>query len=59
MQHFEYRKIDLSARPRKLDEIGVLNEAGKDGWELVSIAVNHIAYLKRAVTTKKPARDQA
>jgi hypothetical protein len=59
VQHFEYRKIDLNVMPRKVDEVDLLNEAGKEGWELVSIAPNHIAYLKRSVATKKPVRTKA
>jgi hypothetical protein len=28
-----------------------LNDAGKDGWELVSISSNNFAYMKRMVPT--------
>ena len=44
---YEYRKIDLGAVPIKVSDIAVLNDAGKDGWELVIIAANHCAYLRR------------
>jgi DNA-binding protein H-NS len=46
---WEYRKIDLNERPRKTDDIDVLMDAGKDGWELVQITPNNIAYLKRMI----------
>ena len=44
---YEYRKIDLGAVPIKVSDIDVLNDAGKDGWELVAIAANYCAYLRR------------
>ena len=46
---WEYRKIDLNERPRMTDEIHLLGDAGKNGWELVQITANSIAYLKRRV----------
>ena len=33
--------------------IDALNRAGKEGWELVAITLNHIAYLRRRIA--KPA----
>ena len=54
---FEYHKIDLSSATTKRSDVDVLNDAGRDGWELVSITANHIAYFKRAVPVPKaPAR---
>ena len=47
VSEWEYRKIDLNQRPRKVDEIDLLNDAGNDGWELVAILANNVAYLKR------------
>jgi hypothetical protein len=47
MMRWEYRKIDLNDVPRRVDDIDVLIDAGKDGWELVSVTTNKIAYLKR------------
>ena len=44
---WEYRKIDLNQLPRKKDEIDVLCGAGGEGWELVAILANNVAYLKR------------
>jgi hypothetical protein len=47
MTRWEYRKIDLNEVPRRVDDIEMLVDAGKDGWELVSVTTNNIAYLKR------------
>lgn len=47
MAECEYRKISLSDAPRRSDEIDLLNDAGQEGWELVSITCNSMAYLKR------------
>ena len=44
---WEYRKIDLNQVPRKTDEVDVLCDAGDEGWELVAILQNNVAYLKR------------
>ena len=49
MQRWEYTMIYLSELPRGTDEIDILNDAGEDGWELVSIMANDVAYLKRQV----------
>jgi hypothetical protein len=44
---WEYRKITLNGHHRKGDDVEVLSEAGRAGWELVTIMPNCIAYLKR------------
>lgn len=44
---WEYRKVDLSQHRPRGDEIEMLNSAGAEGWELVGITSNNIAYLKR------------
>lgn len=49
MAQWEYSKIDLNDAPRKTDDIDLLNDAGKDGWELVGILSNNVAYLKRQI----------
>jgi hypothetical protein len=49
MPQWQYRKIDLSSHDPRADGIDLLNAAGRDGWELVIITSNHIAYLKRPV----------
>ena len=40
-------KIALNQLPRKTDDIDLLCEAGEEGWELVAIMANNVAYLKR------------
>jgi hypothetical protein len=52
MPRWEYRKIDLGEYgelPANTDEVVLLDAAGDDGWELVAITSNHIAYLKRQI----------
>ena len=46
---WRYRKIALNQHHRKGDDVELLCEAGEEGWELVSILPNNIAYLKRKV----------
>jgi len=55
MAEWEYRKISLSEAPRRGDDIDLLNDAGKDGWELVGISNNNVAYLKRQQAEPAPA----
>ncbi len=47
MSEWEYRKIALNQLTRKTNDIDLLCEAGMDGWELVAILENNVAYLKR------------
>jgi hypothetical protein len=49
MTQWDYRKINLNDVPRKTEDVDLLNDAGEQGWELVSITANNIAYLKRQV----------
>ena len=51
---WEYSRINLNEVPRRTDDIDVLNDAGKEGWELVTITANNIAFLKRQID--EPAR---
>jgi hypothetical protein len=45
---WEYKKVDLAAAPLKADgDIALLNERGRQGWELVGITANSQAYLRR------------
>jgi len=46
---WEYSRINLNEVPRRTDDIDVLNDAGKEGWELVTITTNNIAFLKRQI----------
>jgi hypothetical protein len=51
MHGWEYRKIDLSGLIKN-DEL--LKQAGAEGWELVDILPNHIAYMKRKIERPAP-----
>jgi hypothetical protein len=39
MPQWEYCEVDLGDRPRRTNKIDLLNDAGKDGRELVAIGV--------------------
>ena len=54
MPQWEYSKIDLNNVPTKSSDLDTLDDAGKDGWELVSITANNFAYLKRPVEDAAP-----
>ena len=56
MPAFEYEKINLNYIPRSGDDIDLLDELGEDGWELVAITANYIAYLKRQAGHAKGPR---
>jgi hypothetical protein len=47
MATWEYRTIDLNDVPARRGEIDALDDAGRDGWVLVLITANKIAFLKR------------
>jgi hypothetical protein len=47
MPQWEYSKIDLNDVPAKASDLDALDDAGKDGWELVGISANNVAYLRR------------
>jgi hypothetical protein len=55
MPQWEYNKIDLNNVPPRGSEIDLLDNAGRDGWELVRITANNFAYLKRTVDDVAPA----
>jgi hypothetical protein len=59
MSAFEYEKINLNSIPRSGDDIDLLDELGEDGWELVAITANNIAYLKRQVAYAKKPRTKS
>jgi len=54
---WEYRRINLTASNHGTDEIQRLNAAGEEGWEIVHISADNVAYLKRP--SKKRARQSA
>jgi hypothetical protein len=47
MPQWEYRRINFGELLRGTEEL--LNSAGKEGWELVAITNNGVAYLKRQI----------
>ena len=49
MPEWKYRKIDLNLYRPQGDELDLLNAAGAEGWELVGITSNNMAFLKREV----------
>jgi hypothetical protein len=55
---WEYRAIDLGSIPTKASDIDELNRLGKEGWELVAITVNGLAYFKRQVARPMPSRSK-
>jgi hypothetical protein len=68
MPQWEYSKIDLNNVSAKASDLDALDDAGKDGWELVGITANNVAYLKRMLEDptaasrprpKAPARRKA
>ena len=54
---WHYRKIDLNEHAPRGDLLDVLNEVGADGWELVTIAANNVAYLRRRIEPPAPSQD--
>ena len=49
--------MDLNHLPVKTEDIDLLCDVGKEGWELVLISANNIAYLKRRL--EEPAAASA
>ncbi len=59
MAQWEYCKIDLNFLAPRTEDIDLLNASGNDGWELVGITSNNVAYLKRQIrepATEAPAK---
>jgi hypothetical protein len=59
MPQWDYRKINLNDVPRKSDDIDLLIDAGEEGWELIAITPNNIAYLKRLFEDPTAAQELA
>jgi hypothetical protein len=53
---WEYRRIDLTASNHGTDEIQRLNVAGEEGWEIVHISADNVAYLKRPIENTGSAK---
>jgi hypothetical protein len=58
VSEWEYRKIALNQLSPKMADVDLLNDAGAEGWELVAILPNNIAYLKRQVRESVPEARQ-
>ena len=56
MPRWDYKKIDLNDLPRRSTDIDILNDAGRDGWELAAITENAIAFMRRVIATEPGAR---
>lgn len=56
MPLWEYAKINLNELPRRQEDIDLLNAAGEDGWDLVAITANNVAYLKRQLAAATPTQ---
>jgi hypothetical protein len=54
MHRWHYRRINLNDVPRKTDDIDLLNDVGREGWELLAITSNNFAYLKRQLHDPAP-----
>jgi DNA-binding protein H-NS len=54
MIEWQYRKLALSEVPRKSSDVELLCQAGEEGWELITIQANNIAYLKRPLDDQVP-----
>jgi hypothetical protein len=59
MPTWEYRKIDLDASPHAMSDVELLNAAGKEGWEVVDITDNNVAYLKRESEADGSSKERA
>lgn len=53
MATFEYMRINLNTHPPRSSEIELLNAAGSQGWRLVCITGNMMAYLMREVRSRR------
>ena len=59
MAQWEYLTLDLNAAPRRGSSLDLLNGAGGDGWELVTVAGTGVAYLKRQIPEVARSRRRA
>ncbi len=56
MAQWEYCKIDLGMTARQSTDVDLLNDLGTEGWELVNIMPNGIAFLKRPLPLSAPSK---
>jgi hypothetical protein len=55
MVRWEYLTIDLAYLPARTGEVDLLNDAGGQGWELITIMSNHVAYMRRPIDDRSRA----
>jgi hypothetical protein len=55
---WEYKKIALNETRHREDALDLLLDAGKNGWELVTLTANNVAYFKRPSEERKQAEAQ-
>jgi hypothetical protein len=55
MTRWQYKKVNLADVPCNRLEVDLLDEVGKDGWELVAITANNVAYLRRQIASSVDA----
>jgi hypothetical protein len=53
---WEYLTINFYELPLAAQISDALNDVGKDGWELVKITANEVAYFKRPIGRDAPAK---
>jgi hypothetical protein len=53
MPEWEYVTVSLNDLPVKTRPVDILNDAGAQGWELVTITPNDVAYLKRQLPKRR------
>jgi len=58
VRQWEYLKIAHNQLSPRAADVDVLNDHGDEGWELIAILPNNIAYLKRALASRA-AEDEA
>jgi hypothetical protein len=58
MLKWDYLKVDINHPLHKATDVDLLGKAGGEGWELVVITANSIAYLKRPIS-KPRSRQKA
>ena len=56
MAQWEYCKVDLGTTAPGSTDVALLNDLGQEGWELVYITPNSIAYLKRQHLASVPSK---
>jgi hypothetical protein len=58
MPKWQYRRIDLNELSPRSNDVQLLNAAGAEGWQLVAVTSNRIAYLKRPIGDAACAPDE-